>query len=303
MASFPRARRSGFTLIELLVVIAVIALLIGILLPSLGSARDTARKTRCLANLNQMHVAAVIYSSENRRKAYIPNQNTGDDDIAYLYPDYMSDARAAVCPSTRNKVDTSLMISEEEENVALRWSLLQHQRVVLQHLTQSAKTKNDDGTHPDNRIGGGHSYEVWAWQDTNKYPDGTVVWTSTQPWEQRGWPELYGGRFTGTRRDVLKTESSVAFPSKMLLVLENDQGAEGTINNYPDDVDNHQKAGLNIGFCDGHARWFSAGPGIIDTYMDSHADPPGNATIVQPLLRSREFTYAGRSLTEWYYQR
>ena len=57
---------SGFTLIELLVVIAVIALLIGILLPSLGSARDTAKTVKCSANLRNLVLSAVNYSMNNR---------------------------------------------------------------------------------------------------------------------------------------------------------------------------------------------------------------------------------------------
>jgi len=70
-------RRHAFTLIELLVVISIIALLIGILLPVLGSARMTARQMKCLSNMRQWGIAYAAYAAEN--KDYLPRED-GDRD-------------------------------------------------------------------------------------------------------------------------------------------------------------------------------------------------------------------------------
>jgi prepilin-type N-terminal cleavage/methylation domain-containing protein len=76
-SSHPSGRRpargvsKGFTLVELLVVIGIIALLIGILLPTLNNARRAARTTACLSNIRQLGTAWAIYLTES--KGHLPH--------------------------------------------------------------------------------------------------------------------------------------------------------------------------------------------------------------------------------------
>lgn len=66
----PPPKRSAFTLIELLVVVAIIALLIAILLPSLGRAREQTKQTKCLANMRSWGQGVAAYVAEERD--YLP---------------------------------------------------------------------------------------------------------------------------------------------------------------------------------------------------------------------------------------
>ncbi len=73
----------GFTLIELLVVVSILALLVAILLPSLGRARSRAQATRCLANLHSIGQGLVVYQTQNDGYV-VPSYNMAGFDITNM---------------------------------------------------------------------------------------------------------------------------------------------------------------------------------------------------------------------------
>ena len=67
--ALPAARVTrGFTLIELLVVIAIIAILAALLLPALGSAKQTSWQAACINNQRQLNLAYVEFAADHENR-------------------------------------------------------------------------------------------------------------------------------------------------------------------------------------------------------------------------------------------
>lgn len=130
---------NGFTLIELLITIAIIAILAGMLLPTLNKAREKAKEITCTGNLRQIGMASLSYTSDNQD--YLPpinNSNHGTRRITVFLASYAgtktyTDKQSGLwfCPSheqvapaagTEGKYYNSYMPIVIEDNAAQGYS-------------------------------------------------------------------------------------------------------------------------------------------------------------------------------------
>lgn len=77
LAAGPSGRRRAFSLTEVLVVVALIVLVISVVVPAMGRARDQANLVACRANLRSLVLACLVYAGEN--DSFLPTEATLDN--------------------------------------------------------------------------------------------------------------------------------------------------------------------------------------------------------------------------------
>lgn len=97
------SRRAGFTLVEIMIVVCIIGLLIGMAIPNIKKARESAYKTTCIANLNTLSNAIETFAAENKKADSDP-VGLGD-----LKP-YIK--RSCVCPSGGTTAEDSYSVTD-----------------------------------------------------------------------------------------------------------------------------------------------------------------------------------------------
>src|SRR3954462_12352912 len=121
-------KRNAFTLVELLVVIGIIAILIGILLPTLSRARESAHRTACASNLRQLTIAMRYYADAHRDR--LPNANDAGGDgnvdlglvLVTLANDYVKKPELFHCPSDQTPMPSSIYSSDYDVENSARMS-------------------------------------------------------------------------------------------------------------------------------------------------------------------------------------
>lgn len=180
-----------------------------------------------------------MYSEDSRNGDYSDTFSDGDNDLGWLYPDYIKNLKVFVCPSTKHIVREGLYDKKR----------IGRGRVGLKDLMDL----------PSGKLGYGTSYEIFGFMGA-RY--------DLTPEER---PAITKKSASSVMVYVHKAKAFdlagvIPGPSRIWLLVDQDSGSGGS-NNYPDAADNHGDAGSNVVFCDSHVEWVSKSKYLLSYEM------------------------------------
>lgn len=181
----------AFSLLEVLVAVAVMTLLMAILLPSLNTAREAARRTVCLSNMSHVGVSLFAYAADNQEAGpaiVSPMSNkrsprtllsvpAASVQLGRLWPRAVSDPRLFRCPSQRRFTYNDDARALRRDYVAGSYAYAVHipagrspRLGAIRHLALAA----DDFVAGDDHVGVGRFSHRQGYNVL--YADGSVTW-------------------------------------------------------------------------------------------------------------------------------